>query len=163
MGVDAGDADGDGDLDLTKTNLDLEANNLYLALGVSGTSPRFRDAARSSGMGEPSLPMLGFGTLFADLDADGDEDVFVANGHILPNIALIRPDQVHAMRSQFYENTSSGGGPARHADALTRWKPASEQAAVGRGLALAVCDFERRDTRESAPYPHLVFLRQRSA
>ncbi|HJO05426.1 MAG TPA: CRTAC1 family protein [Acidobacteriota bacterium] len=86
MGTDFGDYDADGDLDLIVTNLTLETNTLYRNLGNSA----FIDHSYASGIGEPSLLLVGFGTNWFDVDADGDLDLFVANGHIIDNIAEFR-------------------------------------------------------------------------
>ena len=86
MGTDFGDFDADGDLDLIVTNLTLETNTLYRNLGDAA----FVDDSYASGIGEPSLLLVGFGTNWFDVDADGDLDLFVANGHIIDNIAEFR-------------------------------------------------------------------------
>jgi hypothetical protein len=86
MGVDFGDFDNDGDLDIFVTNLVLETNTLYLNLG----NGFFEDATARTGMAEPSLPYVGFGTGFFDYDNDSDLDVFIANGHILDTVDLLK-------------------------------------------------------------------------
>ena len=138
MGVDAGDVDGDGRVDLWVTNLDLETNSLYLGLGGSPGRPRWRDAVHASGLAPATLQPLGFGTVLADLDLDGDLDVFVANGHIIPEISTLRPDQDWPMQDQLFENL--GGEPLRLRDARERWLPAAADARVSRGLAAGDLD-----------------------
>jgi hypothetical protein len=86
MGTDFGDFNGDGLLDVIVTNLTLETNTLYRNLGDS----LFADESFVSGIGEPSLLSVGFGANWMDVDNDGDLDLFVANGHIIDNIALFR-------------------------------------------------------------------------
>jgi len=136
MGVDAADIDGDMRLDLTKTNFALETNNLYVNLGCApGKAPRFRDAVKTAGLDAPSFRMLGFGTVFADLDMDGDDDIFVTNGHIIPNVSEIHAGASQAMRDQIFENLGAPPGEVpRFQDARARWEPASEDPGVGRGL-----------------------------
>lgn len=80
MGVDVADVNGDGRWDVFVTNLNLETNTLYL-----GRSFGFVDATSSAGLFGPSLPVVGFGTHFLDIDNDTDADLFVANGHVLDN------------------------------------------------------------------------------
>lgn len=136
MGVDAGDADGDLDVDLTKTNFALETNNLYLLMSVRAGTPRYREGIRAAGLAEATLRPLGFGTILGDLDGDGDADLFVANGHLMPNIHVLHPEQTQAQRAQIFENLGArtpGAVPAFR-DARERWRPASETTEIGRGL-----------------------------
>jgi tetratricopeptide (TPR) repeat protein len=77
MGIAANDLDSDGDTEFYVTNFYQESNTLY----VRNESGTYDDATRSAGLREPSLPVLGFGTQFLDLDADGELDLLVANGH----------------------------------------------------------------------------------
>jgi len=100
MGTDWGDYDGDGLLDVFVTNLDLETNSLYRNLGNGG----FAEVTFASGLGEPSLLQVGFGTNWADFDNDGDLDLFVANGHIIDNIAEFRQNIAYAQPNQVYRN-----------------------------------------------------------
>ena len=82
MGVDAGDYNGDGHLDIFVTNFSYETNTLYRNNG-DGT---FTDVSYKARLGEESYLFLGFGTGFFDADNDGHLDIFVANGHIFPNV-----------------------------------------------------------------------------
>jgi len=76
MGLASGDVDGDLDLDLLVTNFDDESDTLYVNLG--GLS--FEDRTVSAGLEAITRLPVGFGTLLADLDHDGDLDWAVANG-----------------------------------------------------------------------------------
>jgi hypothetical protein len=133
MGVDSGDGDGDGRFDLVVTNLDFEGLAFYHNLGDGF----FDEVTRSIGLLTPSLNTVGFGVSFLDFDNDGDLDLIVGNGHIIDNVALIRPSQTHAQLPQLYRNL--GGG---------RFEPVGEAeggAVLGRALVvrgLATCDFD---------------------
>ncbi|MHC4845270.1 MAG: FG-GAP-like repeat-containing protein, partial [Planctomycetota bacterium] len=72
------DADGDGDEDLLVTNFSLEPNAFYVNEG-GGV---FNDQSDAAGLGGPSRPMLGWGTVFLDADLDGALDLVAANGHV---------------------------------------------------------------------------------
>ena len=132
MGTDAGDYDGDGRFDLFVTNLSGEPNELYKNLGQF----RFEVATYPSGLGDVSLPFVGFGTNFFDYDNDSDPDIYVANGHIIDNIPLFNDSLTYAQRAFLFENL--GGGKFR--DVGRDHGAFFSQAYVGRGLAVADID-----------------------
>jgi enediyne biosynthesis protein E4 len=78
MGIAFGDYDRNGYFDLYCTHFTTDSNTLYRNLGGAG----FEDVTRSSGLHQPTLRYLAFGTVFADFDADGRMDLLVGNGHI---------------------------------------------------------------------------------
>ena len=78
MGIAVGDYDGNGFLDLYVTHFTGEWNTMYRNLGPQG----FQDRTAVLGLVEPTLAKLGFGTVMADFDLDGNVELFVANGHI---------------------------------------------------------------------------------
>lgn len=84
MGVVAGDIDRDGRLDLFVTNYSGESNRLYC--GMEGG--RFRDATSRFRAAVGSHLYVGWGAALEDLDLDGDQDLFVGNGHIFDNVDL---------------------------------------------------------------------------
>jgi hypothetical protein len=49
----------------------------------------FDDVSWTSGVGQPSYPYVGWGTAFFDMDNDTWLDLFVANGHVYPQIDQI--------------------------------------------------------------------------
>ncbi len=104
MGVDAGDCDGDGDLDLYVTNFYGETNTLYLNAG-GGV---FIDATSERGLAAPSVGYLGWGTRFFDFDFDGDLDLFVANGHVYPQVDDASSGGAYAQRNQLFANAGAG-------------------------------------------------------
>lgn len=131
MGVAAADVDEDGWIDLYVTNFALETNALYRNLG-SGV---FVDARTPFGVAQPSLVLLGFGTVFADFDFDADIDLAIANGHILDNVELMeeREDLTYRQPNQVMENL--GGGKFKEVEGSGLGTPA-----VSRGLATADLD-----------------------
>ena len=80
MGADMADYDNDGNLDITVTNFSGEYNSLYRGTGKD----LFIDAAAEAGLMESTLPFLGWGTQFVDLDLDGFQDLVASNGHVYP-------------------------------------------------------------------------------
>ena len=82
MGVDFGDYDHDGRLDIFVTNFMDQEDNLYHNLGPTG----FDDVSWKSGVATSSYPYVKWGTGFFDFDNDGWIDLFVANGHVYPQM-----------------------------------------------------------------------------
>ncbi|RKY21463.1 MAG: hypothetical protein DRQ55_04385 [Planctomycetota bacterium] len=137
MGADFGDLDGDLDLDLYVVNFEQETNTLYRNDGRGF----FTDVSTSSGAGVPSTRVLGFGTLFADLDVDGDLDIYVANGHIDDNIGEISPGSRYAQVDHLYLNDGRG----RFALAPAELSPSLSQPRVGRGVVTGDLDGDGDD------------------
>jgi enediyne biosynthesis protein E4 len=84
MGVDAGDYDNNGSMDLYTTTFSNEFPVLYRNDG----SGSFTDVTLATGAGGKMKPHANWGTSFLDLENDGDKDLFVANGHVDPNVHL---------------------------------------------------------------------------
>jgi hypothetical protein len=82
MGVDFGDYDHDGRLDIFVTNFADQEDNLYHNLGAKG----FDDVSWKAGVAKPSYPYVKWGTGFFDFDNDGWVDLFVASGHVYPQM-----------------------------------------------------------------------------
>ena len=104
MGVSVADYDNNGFFDVFVTNFAGDTNTLYRNLG----GLLFTDTTAAAGMGEVSLPYLGWGTGFEDLDNDGLRDVFVANGHVYPQIDSLDVGQHYLQRKEVYRNLGSG-------------------------------------------------------
>jgi hypothetical protein len=100
MGVDAGDVDGDGRAELVVTNLDFETHSLFRGLGRG----LFSDATVETGIGVATLPFVGFGVVFLDVDHDGHLDIVVANGHIMDNAPQYRAGATYAQRNLLLHN-----------------------------------------------------------
>jgi hypothetical protein len=81
MGADAIDYDGDGWLDIIKTNFSDDTATLY----HNNRDGTFSDVTSAAGLSKNSQ-FLGWGTLFLDIDNDGWPDIFMANGHVYPEV-----------------------------------------------------------------------------
>jgi hypothetical protein len=84
MGVSIGDYNRDGNLDVVKTNFAGDTDSLYTNLGEGV----FEDRTYPSGLGV-NTRLLGWGVGFFDMDNDGWLDLFVANGHVYPQVDTI--------------------------------------------------------------------------
>ena len=104
MGVDAADTTGSGRMDLIVTHLDQQLGRLYRNMGEMG----FEDATFLSKLSYATFKLSGFGTCFLDYDNDGWRDLFIANGHVLDNVARYRPDVTYAEPKLMLRNTGSG-------------------------------------------------------
>ena len=104
MGIDVADFDGSGYPSLAIGNFSNEMLGLYHNEG----NRFFIDIGPASTVGRASLLSLAFGLFFFDYDLDGLEDLFVANGHIEPDIARIQPQVTFAQAPQMFRNQGKG-------------------------------------------------------
>lgn len=90
MGTDLGDFNLDGLPDIWVSNFEQESFSLYRNDGHA----QFVHVSQGTGITALGQLYVGFGTLFADVDRDGDEDFVVANGHVInyPKSAPIRQE-----------------------------------------------------------------------
>ena len=70
----------DGLPDVFVTNFSKDTCTLYRNLGKG----LYADVSAAAGVTPPTYELLSWGAVFADFDLDGDEDLFIANGHIYP-------------------------------------------------------------------------------
>lgn len=133
MGTDWADYDRDGRLDLGVCNFQWEPCRLLHNAGGG----RFEDRTAPSGLGGPTYQTLTFGTDFIDIDNDGYPDLFLANGHVEPNIEILdSAGPRYAQHDQLFLNNRDGTfTDATVASGLTAFS-----AGVGRGSAAADYD-----------------------
>ena len=83
MGISVGDLDGDGKLDLVQTNFAQD----YTMVHTNDGDGLFHDGSRRAGTLATLGPNLGWGIGLVDVDNDGMLDLFIANGHVYPDVA----------------------------------------------------------------------------
>ena len=110
MGVDAGDYNGDGLPDLLVTNFSHDYNTLY----ENRPAGVFTDRSYATGIAATAGPYLGWGVKFVDIDNDGRLDVFMANGHVYPEVDKHGLGTRYHQRKQVFVNE---GSRFRHASA----------------------------------------------
>ncbi len=103
MGVAVGDFDGDGKDDLHVTNFADDSNTLYRNTGRG----IFEDITFAAGLGEITIPFVGWGTNFFDFDNDGRLDLFVANGHVYPQADQAEWRTSYRQRLLLFRNVES--------------------------------------------------------
>ena len=131
MGVDVADYLNDGTAGIAIGNFAEEPTSLFRMQKPL----QFRDDSGSNGIAGPTLPLLTFGLVFADLDLDGLQDIVTANGHVEPAIRSVMPMQSHAQALQWLRNLGDG----RFAADGLKFK-ALQAPMVGRGLAVGDLD-----------------------
>jgi hypothetical protein len=115
MGVAIGDYDGDGRADIHITNFSDDSNVLYHNDGGGN----FTDVTFPAGLGEVTIPFLGWGTSFFDYDNDSALDLLAANGHVYPLADTADWGTSYRQRLLLFRNVKnrfreagSGAGPA---------------------------------------------------
>jgi hypothetical protein len=128
MGVSVGDYDHDGLFDLVKTNFADDTSTLYHNSGNGS----FTDATFRAGLGM-NTRFLGWGTCFLDFDHDGWKDLFMANGHVYPEVDARKLSVPYRQERVLYWNRHNGTFVDISAQAgpgiLSRWS--SRGAAIG--------------------------------
>ena len=135
MGLAVGDYDNDGRVDFHITNFSDDSNVLYHNDG----DQNFTDITFQVGLGEVSIPFLGWGTSFIDYDNDGWLDLFVVNGHVYPAADTHQWGTSYAQQALLFRNVKGKfervGAPPGNALA-NAWP--------GRGLAVGDLDGDGR-------------------
>ena len=130
MGVSVGDLDGDGKLDLVQTNFAQD----YTMVHTNEGGGLFRDGSRRAGTLATLGPNLGWGVGLVDIDNDGMLDLFIANGHVYPDVAKTGTSTYLAEETAVDER---GAGPAAR---VTAARAAAKIVKSSRGAAFGDYD-----------------------
>jgi enediyne biosynthesis protein E4 len=100
MSVAVGDYNRDGKVDLFTTTFSDDYKTLHRNDG-GGT---FSDVTYQAGLGDATVPFLAWGAGFLDFDNDGLLDIFIANGHVYPEVDNQDWGTTWAERPQLFRN-----------------------------------------------------------
>jgi hypothetical protein len=126
MGVAVGDYDHNGRFDIFKTNFADEYSTLYHNDGNNS----FTDVSYKAKIGAASLGFVSWGTKFFDYDNDGWADLFIATGHVYPQLENYR------QRKLLFRNNHDG----TFTDVAAESGEALMEKRVGRGVAFGDID-----------------------
>ncbi len=132
MCISLGDYDNDGFLDLYISDFQKAADHLWHNDGKGS----FEEVSDAAGITVPTLNVLSFGGGFFDYDNDGWLDLFIANGHVYPEVEQSSQPAHYKQINSLFHNEGNG-----------RFREVSQQAGngfqtpyVARGVAFA--DFD---------------------
>ncbi len=132
MCISLGDYDNDGSLDLFITDFQRNSDHLWHNDGKGS----FDEVTDQAGITVPTRGVLGFGGGFFDYDNDGWLDLFVANGHVYPEVEQVSPDVQFKQINTLLHNEGNG----KFVEATKLAGPGFQTPYVGRGVAFA--DFD---------------------
>jgi len=133
MGVDAVDYDRSGRASLLISNFSNQMVSLYHNEGKG----LFVDEAPRSEIGKASLLTLGFACFFYDYDLDGWPDIFIADGHIEPDVERVQKRIKYKQPPHLFRNNGHGQGFSEVSASLG---PSFNTPRVARGAAYADID-----------------------
>jgi enediyne biosynthesis protein E4 len=132
MCISLGDYDNDGWLDLYISDFQKNSDHLWHNSGKG----YFDEVSDEAGITVPTRDVLSFGGGFFDYDNDGWLDLFIANGHVYPEIEQVSPETHYKQRNSLFHNESNGKFKDTSASAGLSVLPPR----AGRGVAFA--DFD---------------------
>jgi tetratricopeptide (TPR) repeat protein len=103
MGTDFADVDNDGYPDIVTTALPYE----YFSYFHNNHDGSFSYATLTSNLGRISRVFSGWGMRIFDYDNDGNKDLFVANSHVMDNIALTQPHLSYRQKPLLLRNAGN--------------------------------------------------------
>ena len=104
MCISLGDYDNDGWLDLYISDFQKSSDHLWHNSGKG----YFDEVSDEAGITVPTRDVLSFGGGFFDYDNDGWLDLFIANGHVYPEIEQVSKETHYKQRNSLFHNESNG-------------------------------------------------------
>ena len=132
MCISLGDYDNDGFLDLYISDFQKAADHLWHNDGKGA----FEEVSDAAGITTPTLNVLSFGGGFLDYDNDGWLDLFIANGHVYPEVEQSAQPALYKQINTLFHNEGNG----KFVDVTRQSGSGLQTPYVGRGVAFA--DFD---------------------
>ena len=132
MCISLGDFNNDGWLDLYISDFQLASDHIWLNDGKGF----FDEVSDQSGIARATHDVLSFGGGFFDYDNDGWLDLFIANGHVYPEVEQVSPGIRYKQVNSLFHNEHNG----KFSDVTKSAGDGFDIAYVGRGVAFA--DFD---------------------
>jgi len=132
MCISLGDYDNDGGLDLYISDFQRSSDHLWHNEGKGF----FDEISDQAGISRPTRDVLSFGGGFFDYDNDGFLDIFIANGHVYPEVEQATPGTHYKQINSLFHNEGNG----KFVEASKQSGSGFSTPHVGRGVAFA--DFD---------------------
>src|SRR5438552_382465 len=104
MCISLGDYNNDGHLDLFISDFQDNSDHIWRNDGKGF----FDEVSDAVGITEPTRNVLSFGGGFFDYDNDGWLDVFIANGHVYPEVEIATPGSHYKQINTLFHNDKKG-------------------------------------------------------
>jgi hypothetical protein len=132
MCISLGDFDNDGNLDLYISDFQKSSDHLWHNDGKGF----FDEVSDAAGITIPTREVLSFGGGFFDYDNDGWLDIFIANGHVYPEVERANPEVRYKQINTLLNNQHNG----KFLEITKQAGPGFATPYAGRGVAFA--DFD---------------------
>jgi hypothetical protein len=80
----------------------------YAALYRNDGNLSFTDVSHTAGIAQPSVPFVGWGDAFVDLDNSGWQDLVLVNGHVYPQVDNVKAGISYREPKLIYQNQRDG-------------------------------------------------------
>jgi hypothetical protein len=104
MGIDLGDYLNEGRPGFLVADFSKRPDHLWRNMGGGF----FLEVSTPSKIGDAGFPYLGFGAGFFDYDHDGWLDIFIANGHVYPEVDQTNTGERYLQPNQLFRNQRDG-------------------------------------------------------